>query len=229
MAKSKYGYTIKSLETMDINRLTNAQLEDALRVMTDAANKRIKRLASSELGTTSPAFRSLARQQGLVDEKRNLRGIPKFTIDREVIHKVDPNLDKRTQASRLRARLVNRVANVQNFLKKETSSPKLWRRMRREVAKRVGVEFEGAEKEWFNVWDVISELEAEFPNLAEGSQKGSPVIQRIVFTEYEKNPNMTKEQLLEVARGLLKKLDTESNAASPQTVQWGEEIGGNEG
>lgn len=241
---SKYGYTIKNLQDININKLTNDQMLDALKVMTDAANKRIKRLSADKFGTASPAYRKLARQQGLMDEKNKLLGVPKFSINRAEIYKRPEGLSNKQWASMLRGRISTRMATVKDFIDKETSSVTSWKKIRKKVIKRINktttdtelddIEIDEEEytgEEWVNIWEVISELESRFPNLKVRGEKGSSVIQAVAFRLHEENPKATKDMLIKRASEILEDVELKNirvKDIDAQGYDWSIDLGGNE-
>ena len=249
---SKYGYTIDSLQNMEINKMTNDQLYDALKVLTYGANKRLKRLSQAKMGTVSPAYRKVARQQGLLNEKGELMGVPKYTVNKAAIYERKEGWTNKQYASNVRGKLTNAVADLQNFIQLETGSVRKWNFIRKKVQYRLTkkdkeLEQEGVdigdesvntedvnEKQWLDIWEAISILEARFPNLAyKGSKWGSTIIQLTVFKMARVNPKINTDQLVEAASQILEQVEV-ANMSYNEFVQrqneweWSVDLGGNE-
>lgn len=253
MAKSKYGYTLEGLQNMEINKMTNDQLYDALKVLTYGANKRLNRLSQAKMGTVSPAYRKIASQQGLMNEKGEVIGVPHYSINKAAIYERKEGWSNKQWASNVRARLTNAVAELENFMQLETGSVKKWNKIRKRVRNRIKstekkLEQDGAElfendeyantddfndKEWLNIWEAISILEARFPNLVYKGKKGSDIIHLTAFKMAQENPGASTDQIVEAASRILEQVES-ANMSYSEFVQrqnewnWSVDLGGNE-
>lgn len=130
------GLSVDEILDMDVNSLSKKDLQKVATRLMSAANKRIKRLANSEEGGKSPAYKVIEERGG------------KFSVK-----------GKSLQALR------QEFADMRNFMRYKTSSLSKWRdfkkKKRKELEDRTGQKISKAvEKRFWEVYGKVSELGA---------------------------------------------------------------------
>ena len=165
MARIPKTANILKLSPVDINSMTEKELRNAVQILASSANKRLKRLEKSSLGTSSLAYQSA--------QKRAYTGIKggKFGT-----------------AGKNRNQLLNEFKAVKNFLESKTGSVTGWNAYRQKVYKRIGGEFnsEEQEKQFWRNYRKLEELHPEMKQQAYGSTETQADLRR---TMQEKDVN----------------------------------------
>ena len=134
------GVTIEQIMNLDIdiNKLSRGDLSRVVGRLISASNKRIRRLAKTEIGRLSPAYISRMERGGQFSTKP--------------IHK----LPKQQQTNALR----NLFAETKGFLELKTSFASGWKRVRKEIAASIGIpkDFLNTETKSKRFWKTYREL-----------------------------------------------------------------------
>lgn len=157
---------VLSISQDKIDRATEAELRQYVRVLADVANKRIKRLEATNLSDVSPAY--IAVRDG------GKRGIGKFST-----------------AGKDRNKLLAEFVRVRGFLAGETSTVTGTRALRKRTEKRLGIETLTPDTEK-QMWKLYSDLEKA--NLPLVKQIGSTQVQKLVLNTVQQNENKTRPE-----------------------------------
>lgn len=148
MARTPNTQNLLKLSPIDVNKMTEQELRQAVSVLASAANKRLKRLANKPMGTSSPAYQS-AQKRAYIGSAGGKFGT----------------------AGKNRNQLLNEFKSAKNFLEAKTSSVTGWTKYRSDVAKKIGGSFssEEQEKEFWKNYRKLDELHPEMKQQAYGS------------------------------------------------------------
>lgn len=153
MAKIPRTQQILNLPIADINKMSAAELRANVQILASAANKRLARLASTEIGKISPAYIS-AMKRSYTGESGGKFGT----------------------AGKSRNQLLNEFKAIRSFMGMKTSSVTSWRKFREASYKRAGVKpTDDAEKEKA-FWSTYRKIESLYPN-SRSMAYGSTAIQ----------------------------------------------------
>ena len=167
MAKVPRVQQILDLSIETVNKMTAAELKKNVQILASAANKRLARLGSTEIGKIAPAYLSAA--------KRSYTGTAggKFGT-----------------AGKSRNQLLNEYKAVKSFLQMKTSSVSAWKEVRKKSYERAGVELsDDAEKER-EFWATYRKLEELYPNLKSmgyGSSETQTDLRKVMFGSDERS------------------------------------------
>ena len=162
MAKIPRVQQILDLSIETVNKMTAAELKKNVQILASAANKRLARLGSTEIGKVAPAYLSAA--------KRSYTGAAggKFGT-----------------AGKSRNQLLNEYKAVKSFLQMKTSSVSAWKAVRKKSYERAGLPLtDDAEKE-IMFWRLYRKIEELFPEMKTSEKYGSDETQtdlrRVMF------------------------------------------------
>ena len=162
MAKIPRVQQILDLSIETVNKMTAGELKKNVQILASAANKRLARLGSTEIGRIAPAYLSAA--------KRSYTGAAggKFGT-----------------AGKSRNQLLNEFKAAKSFLQMKTSSVSAWKNVRKKSYARAGLPLmDDAEKE-IEFWRLYRKIEELFPEMKASKKYGSDETQtdlrRVMF------------------------------------------------
>lgn len=166
MAKIPRVQQILDLSIETVNKMTAAELKQNVQILASAANKRLARLGSTEIGRIAPAYLSAA--------KRSYTGAAggKFGT-----------------AGKSRNQLLNEFKAVKSFMQMKTSSVSAWKDVRKKSYERAGVPLmndAGKEKEFWSTYRKIQELYPNLKNIYNGSPEAQRDLRQIMFGSEER-------------------------------------------
>lgn len=149
----------------DINKMTFNELRKSVSILASAANKRLKRLATSGVGQMSPAY--------IMAQKRTYTGIAggKFGVAGKDINQ-----------------LRNEYAAIRAFMSQKTSTVKGFKQVRKKLYKRIGGNFEqapdpvAAERVFWATYRKLEELHPELASMRYGSDEVMRDLRREIET-----------------------------------------------
>ena len=149
----------------DINKMTFNELRKSVSILASAANKRLKRLATSGVGQMSPAY--------IMAQKRAYTGIAggKFGVAGKDINQ-----------------LRNEYAAIRAYMSQKTSTVKGFKQVRKKLYKRIGGSFESApdpvaaEREFWATYRKLEELHPELASMRYGSNEVMRDLRRVMET-----------------------------------------------
>lgn len=161
MAKIPRVQQILDLSIETVNKMTAAELKKNVQILASAANKRLARLGSTEIGKVAPAYLSAA--------KRSYTGAAggKFGT-----------------AGKSRNQLLNEFKAVKSFMQMKTSSVSAWKDVRKKSYERAGVKLSDdaeKEKEFWAAYRKIQELYPNLKSMGYGSSETQTDLRKIMF------------------------------------------------
>ena len=162
---------ILNMDWSDLNAFTNKELKQITSRLVSAANKRVRKLEQSELGTSSMAYQSVAKRGRLFSVK-----------------------GKNTNQVR------NEFKLVSNFLKMKTSTVSGWKSYQKDVAKKMksasGIDISkwSAENK-SKMWSVYRKFEEQHGG--EFKKGDSDRIIQYLMETLDKTETMTEDELLD--------------------------------
>lgn len=148
MARKPNTQNLLKLSPIDVNKMNEQELRQAVSILASTANKRLKRLSNKQMGTSSPAYQSAQKRayQGSAGGKFGTKG-------------------------KNRNQLLNEFKAIKNFLESKTSTVTGWTKYRADVAQKIGGSFtsEEQEKEFWRNYRKLDELHPEMKQQAYGS------------------------------------------------------------
>lgn len=129
-----------SIET--VNKMNADQLRKNVQILASAANKRLARLGSTEIGQISPAYISAMKRSytGSAGGKFGTTG-------------------------KSRNQLLNEYKAIKSFMSMKTSSVSTWRKFREASYKRAGIKPTDDAKKEKAFWSAYRKIESMFPNI----------------------------------------------------------------
>lgn len=106
-----------NMSNYDVEKMTRKQLSDMVTVLNSAANKRLRRLEKTPMGTESVPYQNAMKRGGFSVKGKNIN------------------------------QLRNEFKAVREFMGAKTSSVKGWKKFRKETAKRIGGGFDNSDNE----------------------------------------------------------------------------------
>lgn len=174
--------TIVMMDERNIKKLANR--------LVSVSNKRIRRLANSQLGQKSPSYKNYLNR----GKSFSIRG-------------------------KDRNETLSEYSQMVDFLKQKTSTIKGWREVRNKVLDDINLRFGGnlSHDEANELFDLIEEAKSKYPNLAD-TQGTSDVVQQIIYNWYVDNKNKDfvepKEQYSNWLKRTMEKLGGESGLSN---------------
>lgn len=172
MAKTPRVQQILNLPIVDVNKMTAAELRANVQILASAANKRLARLGSTEIGRIAPAYLSA--------EKRSFTGAAggKFGT-----------------AGKNRNQLLNEFKAAKSFLEMKTSSVTGWKNVRGAAFQRAGLsarkikETPQKEKRVYSLLRRILELRPDLVKKTEGygSKNVETDLRQVVYNSTHAN------------------------------------------
>lgn len=167
MSKIPKTKQLLNLPITDVNKMTAAELRAAVQVLSSAANKRLARLGSTEIGQLSPAYTSAM--------KRSYTGVKggKFGT-----------------SSKNRNQLLNEFKAVKGFLELKTSTVTSWQNVRKRSYERAGIPLVNdaqKEREFWSIYRKLTDLSSNLSSMAYGSEQAQTDLRRIMYGEKYKN------------------------------------------
>lgn len=141
MAKIPRTQQILNLPIVDVNKMTAAELRANVQILASAANKRLARLASTEIGKISPAYIS-AMKRSYTGEAGGKFGT----------------------AGKSRNQLLNEYKAIKSFMGMKTSSVSAWRSFRKKSYERAGVKVSDDPAKEKLFWQTYRKIENLYPN-----------------------------------------------------------------
>lgn len=159
------GLSIDEIMNMDLSSMGEKDLKTIANRLVSASNKRVRRLESSNIGKESPALMDISKRGG------------KFSVKGKSFNQIR-----------------NEVANMRNFLSKKTSSVSGFKKVRKQVEKRIGGKMTNEQSSDF--WSNYRKLEELQGGLFK--ELDSTTIQRELYqTMYVKNSTDTIGDMVE--------------------------------
>ena len=175
---------IRSLTPDKISKMNEQDLKSAINQLINANKRKLKRLESTRLGKSSPAYKS-AKELHYFDKAK----INKTTAKAK-------NNTKQAKAQ-YKKKLERTLIDLKDWGKLKTSTPRGWKSVRKNVAKRLGVDKIPlkTEKEF---WDLYQEYIKTHPE--DESRLGSDIVQKICIDVQMNNKDMSLADQLKLAR-----------------------------
>lgn len=175
------------LDITDVQRMNRRELASVVSILSSAANKRLKRLERSDVGELSPAY-----QQA---QKRGQR----FSVAGKNVNQ-----------------LRNEYKAVTQFLKRETSTVRGWKKVREETYSRIGGDFKSAAQEK-RFWKAYRKLASD--EYGAVKSYGSTETQRLLRQEVVQGGPRSMDDLIKT---MIDRLDEEYE--KQQSSLYGEEF-----
>jgi hypothetical protein len=175
---------IRKLTPDKVSKLSEKELESAVNQLINANRRKLKRLESTRLGKSSPAYKS-AKELYRFDKAKINKSIAKF--------KNNPKISKAT----LKKKLERTLIDLKEWNNLKTSTPRGWSSVRKNVIKRLGIKKLSlkTEKEF---WDLYQEYTKMYPE--DESRLGSDIVQKICVDVQLNNKDMSLADQLKLAR-----------------------------
>lgn len=175
---------IRSLTPDKVSRMSEQELNTAVNQLINANRRKLKRLESSRLGKSSPAYKS-AKELYKFDKSKINKSISKM--------KNNPKFPKGSYKKKLERTLID----LKDWGNLKTSTPRGWSSVRKNVVKRLGIKKISlkTEKEF---WDLYQEYTKMYPE--DESRLGSDIVQKICVDVQLNNKDMSLADQLKLAR-----------------------------
>lgn len=161
MTRKPKTQQLLNLPITDVNKMTAAELRAAVQILASAANKRLARLGSSDIGQLSPAYLSAM--------KRSYTSVSGGKFG--------------TQGKN-RNQLLNEFKAVKTFMQLKTSSVTSWRNVRKRSYERAGIPIMDdatKEREFWKTYRKLTELSPNLSNTAYGSDQAQTDLRRVMY------------------------------------------------
>lgn len=161
----------KSLEWDELNKMTNKELQQVIKIIAPRANKRLEHFSKSRLQST-PAIASLKNAMKYSGDVNKLRFKEKgFTKMK-------------------RAELLKEARNVTKFYRARTSSVKETYKIQRQIQDKLNIKISA--KDWAKYWDIWDKVRELHPDVL-NNQNMYNVIKEHINVEFENKKSISDD------------------------------------